>query len=228
MDSFFYMVKSTFETLYWILQLLCSRIFLFGFFVLFCFQWLCACQTCHFVCATVSLISLVIYVFLQFYSTCFRGLFWVLWQIIDIHFFQVSYWSVISFLWCCYIDPFFHDLWFIMLVSVHLSTWTHLVDFVGLLWQTQLLLSQLSLGLWVGFLVMTLGRWNMLLWSLSGQGKYSDSQEGDRGMYSWLRTAGQDCLLGSLPKWSSRMGSTVDSSLWSGFLLGTIFCSGWG
>ena len=81
-----------------------------------------------------------------------------------------------------------------MSVSIHLSDQALLKNFTGLLWQRQFLTNQLSLGFWMCQLVMSLGRWGLLLRSILGWSNCLRSEDGDeRNMpwaeYSWLELA---------------------------------------
>lgn len=88
-----------------------------------------------------------------------------------------------------------------MLVSMCLSNWGSLPDFTGLFWQRQST-SWLNLDFCVCLLVMSLGRWGLLLWCIFDQGNCvrSGDRDGGEGVCHWLRTVGWDGWLGSLPK----------------------------
>lgn len=61
-------------------------------------------------------------------------------------FFNIYYWSFISFLWCCLIYLIVDNSWFLLWLSTYLSKWFDLSDFVGSLWQRLFFTNQLSLG----------------------------------------------------------------------------------
>lgn len=61
-------------------------------------------------------------------------------------FFNIYYWSFISFLWCCLIYLIVDNSWFLLWLSTYLSKWSALSDFVGSLWQRLFFTNQLSLG----------------------------------------------------------------------------------
>ena len=77
--------------------------------------------------------------------------------------------GAISFFWWFHIYLIFDDPWFLTYFSMHLSNWALLPDFTGLLWQRQFFTRQLSLGFWVCLLVMSLGSWGLLFWSVLGE-----------------------------------------------------------
>lgn len=47
-------------------------------------------------------------------------------QIVELYFFEVGYWSFVSFLWWCHICPILHDPCTLALVSVRLKEQTPL------------------------------------------------------------------------------------------------------
>lgn len=84
-------------------------------------------------------------------------------------------------------------------MSVHLSTWAHLTDFIGLLWQ------RLHQSAQSGFLGVIpgndLGQVGPAIMIYFRARQVSDSHDRDEAVCYWL---------GSLPRRSYRMGSTVD------------------
>ena len=77
-----------------------------------------------------------------------------------------------------------------MLVLVHLSNWAPLPELwrFALVKSVQFFSGELILGFLVCLIVMSLGRWKSLLWSISGQAK-----GGDGVVYHWLRTVAYNC-----------------------------------
>ena len=92
-----------------------------------------------------NLLSICVFLYFTKLSQNYYFKFFV-WQFIHLHFFKVSYWNLISFLWWYHIYLIFHYPWFLSLVSVHLSNQAPLPDFIGLLWQRQFFTSWLGLG----------------------------------------------------------------------------------
>lgn len=64
-----------------------------------------------------------------------------------------------------YLPNFLSSL-ILLLTSAHLSNEVPALEFTGLLWKIQFLTSQLSLDFWVCLLVMSLGQWGLLFWSV--------------------------------------------------------------
>ena len=71
------------------------------------------------------------------HKTSLRELFWILWKFIALQFLRVSYWPFINYIWWYQTYLLFHDPWFFLSVSVHLSKWSPFPDSSGLLWQRQ-------------------------------------------------------------------------------------------
>ena len=71
------------------------------------------------------------------HSTSLSWLFWILCQHAHLCFCMVSYWGSVSFLWWCHGYLVFHDLWLLLLASVHGRRWFPLPHFPGLPWQRE-------------------------------------------------------------------------------------------
>lgn len=162
----FCFVKSAVESLYWIFWCRHCMCQLWGFLFclsncfLFFYVFLNLCWTSHLVHAVFTKFVLSSVCSLKF----LRGSFWtVCRQYMDLHFFRISFW-ILLFFW--YWHVFLSTLFFVILLSLH---WYLCISGSSLFFQLlkfplrrKDLISQLSLGVWMGYLVMYTSRWGLL------------------------------------------------------------------